>query len=521
VIAGGGLKHMDTDVLVVGAGIAGLCTALAAAPRRVTLLFPDHGGTSSSSAMAQGGLAAALAPGDSLAAHVADTLTAACHSADPAAVLGVLGSAAGAVQFLEGQGVRFDRGATGRSLHREAGHSCARVLHAAGDRSGEAIVAALAERAREAAHIEFLEGWRALRLGTIPRRGVAGVLAAHRDGRHALLAARETVLATGGLGQLFAYTTNGPYATGDGLAMALAAGARVAALEFVQFHPTALRVAADPLPLLTEALRGAGARLVTTHGRELMAGRHPLGDLAPRDVAARVVWEAAQSGEDVRLDARAVFSSAAAEDFPGALRSARLHGIEPACTPLPATAAAHYHMGGVVVDRQGRSSIPGLWACGEVAHTGMHGANRLASNSLLEAVVCGRGLGAQLHQQQGPRPSSSVACKLEWATEAEPAPDATSATGQHALRALMWESMGPVREGATLATALQRLNAMKAQLPAQALVMRQRLALAAAMVEAALRRRESRGAHWRRDYPERDPACDGPAAVQPWRSGTA
>lgn len=512
---------MEADVLIVGAGIAGLCTALASAPRRVTLLFPDHGGSSSSSAMAQGGLAAALAPTDSLAAHVADTLAAACHSADPAAVLGVLGSAAGAVQFLEGQGVRFDRGPDGRSLHREAGHSCARVLHAAGDRSGEAIVAALLGRAREATHIEFLEGWRALQLITHPRHGVAGVLAAHGDGRHLPLRARETVLATGGLGQLFAHTTNGPYATGDGLAMALAAGARVAALEFVQFHPTALRVPADPLPLLTEALRGAGARLVTAQGRPIMAGRHPLGDLAPRDVVSRAVWAAAQEGEDVRLDARAVFNSPAAAAFPGALQTARRHGIDPANSPLPVTAAAHYHMGGVVVDRQGRSSLPGLWACGEVAHTGLHGANRLASNSLLEAVVCGRELGAALHWQPVHRAWPGNARNEGPGPVSDPPSDTTQVATQQALRTAMREAMGPVRDGASLARALQSLVALQARMPAAARVMRQRLALAAAMVEAALRRRESRGAHWRSDYPERNPACDGPAAVQPWRPGAA
>jgi L-aspartate oxidase len=505
---------MDTDILVVGAGIAGLCTALAAAPRRVTLLFPGHGDDSSSSVMAQGGLAAALAPGDSLAAHVADTLAAACHSADPAAVLGVLGSAASAVQFLEQQGVRFDRGPSGRSLHREAGHSCARVLHAAGDRSGEAILAALLERAREARHITFLEGWRAVCLATHPQEGVRGVQAVHADGRQLPLAAREIVLATGGLGQLFAHTTNGRYATGDGLAMALAAGARVAALEFVQFHPTALRVACDPLPLLTEALRGAGARLVTASGREVMAGRHPMGDLAPRDIVARAVWECAQQGEDVRLDARAVFGSGAGTAFPGALQTALAHGIDPARTPLPVTAAAHYHMGGVVVDRQGRSSLPGLWACGEVAHTGLHGANRLASNSLLEAVVCGCELGGVLHLQArggaAPPPAPPA-----------PAMDTTCEPEQQSLRQLMWNAMGPVRAGPALQQALASLHGMEAALPPQRLLMRLRIRLAAAMVEAALQRRESRGAHWRSDYPERNPACDGPAAVLAPRSAAA
>ncbi len=381
---------IETDVLVIGAGVAGLCAALAATPRRVLLLCPDEPARASSSALAQGGIAAPVGPGDSVASHVGDTLDAACHSADPQAVNRVVSGAAGALAFLEASGVQFDRDGAGRQLHLEAGHRHPRVVHAAGDRSGEAIVRSMWECTRAAPHVEFLIGWRATELLVAASGEAAGAMVIDPNGYARAIHARDTVLATGGLGRLYKYTTNGEHASGDGLAMALAIGARSAALEFVQFHPTALRVDADPLPLLTEALRGAGARLVTARGLEVMSGRHVHGDLAPRDVVARSVWEFAHIGEEVFLDATAVFRSMKGNAFPGARSTALRYGIDPAVDVLPVTAAAHYHMGGVLVDDAGRTSVAGLSACGEVAYTGLHGANRLASNSLLEAVVTDR-----------------------------------------------------------------------------------------------------------------------------------
>ncbi|MBS0393638.1 MAG: FAD-binding protein, partial [Proteobacteria bacterium] len=392
---------LAADVLVVGAGIAGMCAALGAAPRQVLLLCPAAPADSASSSLAQGGIAAPLGPADSVHSHVLDTLAAAAHSADRDVVERVVGAAPAAIAFLEGLGVSFDRDERALSLHLEAGHSHARVLHAAGDRSGAAIVAALWTRVRGAGHVRCLTGWRALRLLRDGERRVAGALVVDAGGRRWQVRARDTVLATGGLGQLFERTTNAAEATGDGLAMALEAGARTAALEFVQFHPTALAVPADPLPLLTEALRGAGAVLVTQAGARVMAGVHPRADLAPRDVVARAVYERALRGERVLLDATAVFRGPQAHAFPQARAIALRHGLDPAREPLPVTAAAHYHMGGVLADGQGRTSLDGLWACGEVACTGLHGANRLASNSLLEAVHFGRAVGAALAAMPG------------------------------------------------------------------------------------------------------------------------
>ncbi len=499
---GGPADHLDADVLVIGAGIAGLCAALAALPRRVLLLCPDDPIRSSSSALAQGGIAAALGADDSVDLHVHDTLAVAADAADPIVVARVVNEAAGVIAYLERLGVKFDRDGTGRSLHLEAGHSRPRVVHAAGDRSGATIVGALWAAAAQASHIELVSGWRAVEL--VPAaEGIAGAVAVNAGGEQRIILARDTVLATGGLGQLFELTTNGPDATGDGLAMALAAGASVAALEFVQFHPTALKVAADPLPLLTEALRGAGARLVTADGRLIMAGRHRLGDLAPRDVVARTVYEYTQMGDPVFLDARSVFASGRAAQFPGARTTALHYRLDAVRDLLPVTAAAHYHMGGISVDERGRTSLPGLWACGEVTCTGLHGANRLASNSLLEAVVFGRAVGSALSAS----PSSLRQPRSSWHLDDGPGENPGAVTMR--LRGWLWHALGPLRDHATLATAIEDVTAERVSVNVSQRLLRRRLELALAMLRAAAVREESRGAHWRRDFPTRDADRDG------------
>ena len=498
----------DEAMLIIGAGIAGLCVALAAAPRPVTMLCPDEPGRSSSSWLAQGGIAAPIGPTDSVDMHVGDTLDVAGHAGDPVAAERVIGGASEAIDFLVAAGVPFDRDGAAWSLHLEAGHRRARVAHALGDRSGAAIVAALWEQVRVAPHVTVLCGWRAITLATDASGAVVGVHALDAAGQPVLVRAAETVLATGGAGRLFRYTTNGPWAAGDGIAMAIAVGARTAALEFVQFHPTALRVDVDPLPLLTEALRGAGARLVTSRGDLVMAG-HPLGDLAPRDVVARAVWECGQSGADVLLDATRVFSSPAGAQFPGARATALAHGIDPSREPLPVTAAAHYHMGGVVVDDTGHTTVEGLWACGEVAYTGLHGANRLASNSLLEAVVCGRAAGTAIANRTVTAHGPAIEVEIDTGTDVEASP------AWQLLRERLWQAMGPVRDGATLPAAIVATRAALAAIPPGQRVLRQRHELALAMLQAAATREESRGAHYRRDFPIRDETRDGPRAVYP------
>ena len=497
------MRAIDTDVLVIGAGAAGLCAALAAAPRRVLLVSAGDPRLSSSTALARGGLAAALGQGDGLEAHLADTLEAGCHSAARRAALRVLRAAPGAVAFLCELGVPFDRDRRGWQLHREAGHSRARVLHARGDRTGAAILAALLAATEAAAHIERLYGVAVTMLREGGAERICGAWGSDAEGQPVRIEARDTVIATGGVGRLFPFTTNGAAALGDGLAMALGHGARVAGLEFIQFHPTALATGEDPVPLLTEALRGAGAVLHDQSGERFMRALHPLAELAPRDVVARAVWSRRLRGEAVWLDATAVFRGEHAEAFPAALATCRAHGIDPAREPIPISAAAHYHMGGIVVDVLGRTARAGLWACGEAACTGMHGANRLASNSLLEAVVCGRTLGRSLAREHDPM-------RHIRARQADEAPPHLLHDEAHVqrLRAILGRCMGPLRHGRELEQGLRELRALDTHLAPEAAVARRRLELALAMVRAALERRESRGAHWREDYPERDPAHD-------------
>lgn len=475
-----------TPLVVVGAGIAGLSVALAAAPRPVLLLSRGHGGLEGSSALAQGGIAAALGPGDSPACHAADTFAAGANHNAREAVHLLTTQAPAAIAWLARQGVVFDREGGGWALGREGGHRHSRILHAGGDASGRALVLALAAAVRRAGHVEWREG---VEVETLLLRDghVAGVGTRTVDGKRAVVEGAAVVLASGGLGALFAATTNPATVDGAGLALALAAGAQARDIEFVQFHPTALAIGetACRLPLVTEALRGAGAVLRDRDGRPLMRGVHPQADLAPRDVVSRRVWQARQTGEGAFLHAQHL-GDAFAERFPTVHAACLAHGIDPCRDPIPVTPAAHFHMGGIAVDLDGRSSLPGLYAVGEVACSGVHGANRLASNSLLEGVVFGRRLGTRLAAALPPPPSRGGWREVARAPEA--APDALTR-----LRQLLWQGAGPLRDGDGLRAALAQLRGdedLRASWQG---------ALAGELLTAALARRASLGAHFRCD----------------------
>jgi len=494
----------EADVVVLGAGVAGLSVALGLAGRRVDLLARGPVGHSGSSPWAQGGIAGAVGPGDAPTLHAQDTLAVAGELANAAAVARLTSEGPERLVELVSLGARFDRDATGQlDLAREAAHSRARVLHAR-DATGAEVVRALGAALADRSGTSIFEGSLALELITDGGR-VSGVLTRHADGALVLHRARAVVLATGGIGQLFARTTNPPEARGDGLVLAWRAGARLADLEFVQFHPTALDVGADPMPLLTEALRGAGAILVDERGRRVLEDAGPNAELLPRDVVARALWSVLGAGRRTLLDAREAVGEAFPERFPTVFAACRLHGLDPRQEPIPVAPAAHYHMGGIDVDLDGRSSVAGLWAAGEVACTGVHGANRLASNSLLEGLVFGarvaRSVGETLPHLRQLSAAPATALTAPGASE-----DPHGHVVESEIRGLMWDAVGLIRTGPGLRIALDRLEALAGDPSAASSPTRNFVTVARLVATAALARPESRGAHYRADYPLADAA---------------
>ncbi len=473
-------------LVVVGAGVAGLATALSAAPRPVVLVGGSPPGSGGCTALAQGGIAAAMAADDTAAAHARDTMAAGADHNDYDAVRHLVGNAGFAVRWLQAQGIAFDRDGDRLQLGREGGHDCARIVHAGGDASGRALLLALARAARRARHITWLKPalLDAIRLRDGRVSGAA--LACAESGVLHELECAELVLATGGCGALFAATTNPATADGNGLALALACGARLRDAEFMQFHPTALDVDQQgALPLVTEALRGAGARLLDDQGHAVMDAHHAMGDLAPRDHVARRVWACRQAGGRVWLDATALEGDWK-QRFPTVFALCARHGIDPRVQRIPVTPAAHFHMGGIAVDLEGRTDVPGLYAVGEVACNGVHGANRLASNSLLEGVVFGRRLGRHLADVRLHMPERG---QERWVDQG-PAADAGTLAE---LRQLAWTALGPVRHGARMTEAGENLRADPRFRDAW------QGKLLARFLHAALQRRHSLGAHFRED----------------------
>ncbi len=481
-------------VVVVGAGLAGMSAALGIAGRApVFLVTKGHLGAGST-AWAQGGIAAALGPDDSAQAHARDTVTAGAGLGDTATANAVCADAAGVICDLAALGVRFDRAHGELALAREGAHSLPRVVHAGGDATGRHVTEALAHSVRRAAGITLIEHCHVVNL-IVDDEGVQGV----RLGNGEVLAARGVVLATGGVGHLFARTTNPPGATADGLALARRAGAALADLEMVQFHPTALAVGPSPLALVSEAVRGAGGMLFDCHGDPVMAGVHPMGDLGPRDVVARAVFRRArETGREVVLSLAHLDATRVRARFPEVAALCAAHGIDLAEDLVPVTPAAHYAMGGVLTDLSGRTTVPGLWAVGECGSTGLHGANRLASNGLLEAAVLGRRAAADAAAGGG-GPAAGP--------RADPIPvgvgDADSGVVRHQVGRIMWDRCGLERDAAGLGDAAERLAALPVPADPEAAGL---LEISRLMVAAATAREESRGAHFRTDFPDTDPS---------------
>ena len=505
------------DVVVVGSGIAGLTAALrchaslrAAGAGSKVLLVTKALLDAGSTRWAQGGIAAALSVEDSPDAHLADTLTAGAGLCDPTAVRALVDEGPARVRDLVALGAAFDRDPNGElELTREGGHLLRRVVHAGGDATGleveRALIAAVAT-----AEIEVIEHAIVLDLLTDAAGAACGVTLhvlgeGSRDGVGAVRA-RAVVLATGGMGQVYAATTNPDVSTGDGVALALRAGATVADLEFVQFHPTALfrgPALAGRQPLVTEALRGEGATLVDARGVSVMQAVHPLGDLAPRDVVAKQMSRvmAAQGVDHLYLDARDLGADLLHRHFPTLIANCAEMGIDPVVDVVPVAPAAHYASGGIRTDLHGRTGVPGLYACGEVACTGVHGANRLASNSLLEGLVFATRIADVVPAELGdPGPAVTI----------DVAPGLVDAAARRDLQHAMTDGAGVLRSADSLAATAKTLDALSECATSDAAPetweTTNLVTIATALVGAAAARAETRGCHWREDFPDRDDA---------------
>ncbi|MGD9799045.1 MAG: L-aspartate oxidase [Parvularculaceae bacterium] len=492
---------MTSPIIIVGAGVAGLITALKLSPRPVTVITARPLGLDASSVWAQGGMAAAIGSKDSPNLHFADTMEAGAGLVDPDAARMLVDGGPGAVEDLARFGVEFDRDAKGNYiLGREAAHCRNRIVHATGDKAGAAIMDALINAARAADHIEILERVVVEDLLTDDEGAVAGVLAYFVErGERVDLQAGETVLATGGLGGLYAVTTNPKPAQGHGLAFAARAGAVIRDPEFVQFHPTALDFGEDPAPLATEALRGDGAILVNADGAPFMANYHHDKDLAPRDIVARAVEAERKAKRGAYLDARSAIGADFPEKFPTVFAACERNGVDPRESLMPVAPAAHYHMGGVMTDLEGKSSLEGLSAVGEVASTGVHGANRLASNSLLEAVVFGAAIAERL--KSAPLVIRKNAAAPE--DRAELAPKPADAKLMMRLRKAMSKGAALNRSEKSLMETLEVINELN-RTPLMTSGLKSALASAELIVQGAIMREESRGGHYRIDFPETD-----------------
>jgi L-aspartate oxidase len=479
----------DSRPIIIGSGIAGLTTALSL---EGSIVITSQSVGYGSSNLAQGGMAAALASDDDPSDHARDTIAVGGGIGDVALAEMIASEAPARIEWLRRAGAEFDTMQSGAlALGREAGHSHRRIVHAGGDATGAEIMRALRLATVLRGDIEIQTGTRLVDLVRAGDR-IVGVLTVGMDGSLVARIGIAVVLATGGIGGIYRRSTNPSEVTGAGLAAAARQGVTLADLEFVQFHPTALAAVDHPAPLISEALRGEGATLIDESGTRFMAGLHRDAELAPRDLVARAIWMHQAAGHRVYLDATRAIGRAMPTRFPTAFRSAMALGIDPRSEPMEILPAEHFHMGGVATDHDGRTSARGLWAAGEVASTGVHGANRLASNSLLEAAVMGERVAASIAEDQPAQPTSA---DLAIPATALARVDMGLDRDEPTIRSLSWSHLGIVRDALGISRAIEELDALPDPPTDAATVAR-------LIATGALAREESRGAHFRADHPE-------------------
>ena len=513
------LGHIFTDVLVVGCGAAGLRAAIEASECGEVIVTSKDEVAESNTSYAQGGLAAVFDQGDTLESHIDDTLRTACGLGDESVIREVVAAAPKHMRQLQEWGMPFDQDDGRIALGREGGHSARRVLHAAGDATGRVLSETLLAKARSIEHVKVFDHCFVLDLVTDPPEGGSdarciGALTYHQRYGLQLILARQVILASGGAGVLWRETSNPPIATADGVAMAFRAGVPIADMELMQFHPTTLYVAGSTRSLVSEAVRGEGGHLVGRDGERFMADYHEMAELAPRDVVSRAILDhmVKTGSTHVYLDVRHLGGKEFAGRFPSIDAQCRRFGIAPDTDLIPIHPAAHYMIGGIPAEIDGRTRMPGLWACGEASASGLHGANRLASNSLTEALVlgarCGRGAG---EAAAGTATHSLGPIPIDWTVPPSDRTTMDLSDILNSLRSLMWRNVGIVRQGERLTETLEIIDfwgryVLDKEFYDPAGWQVQNMLTAAQIVsECALRRTETRGVHYREDFPETDP----------------
>jgi L-aspartate oxidase len=505
------IPHHFVDVLVIGGGIAGLRAAMEIDPHLSLLVVTKDEMGESTSNYAQGGIASVIDPEDRFESHVADTLAAGANLCDPDVVDMVVREGPQHIRQLIQWGTHFDTEHGELALGREGGHSHHRIVHALGDATGQEVMRAMIERVRTRLDAQVWPN--TFTIDLLTHDGACrGALVWHTDHGKTFVWAKQTILCTGGAGQLYRETTNPVVTTGDGLALAYRAGAELRDMEFMQFHPTVLYIAGSSRSLITEAVRGEGGRLIDSNGRRFMPDYDERGELAPRDVVSRAIVAQMEKTQqpNVFLDLSHLDRELVQKRFPGMAHMCAEFGIDITRDPVPVRPGAHYMIGGVRVDRDGQTSIRGLWAAGEVASTGLHGANRLASNSLLEGLVYGAHAGAAASAAALAEPDSYRAVPLENPPAKPPKERLDLADIRNSLKSLMWRAASVRRGGPQLADALKTIGrwcryALARQLPNPAgWELQNMLTVASLVVSSALERTESRGVHMRTDFPDTD-----------------